>query len=117
MAGSMLKLRGEGQPSRVQDNVGATLNPLAEAVGTTPIMDAAPPAWIRPDIISTSGYAQAPAPLCDTAYHRDALGYVHGKASLLTAAGAFQLVSAPAHFYETIFGRFLGLFPGYERPG
>lgn len=91
---SLSKLRDPANPllSRTQDSVGAVLDPLAKAVGATPIMGAPPPPWIRPDIISTSGYAQATptaaAPVPITAYHKDALGYVHGKVALLTAAGA-----------------------------
>lgn len=87
------KLRGgDGQSTRVQDSVGQILNPLATALQATPIMGAAPPSWIRPNIISTSGYAQVPTGSSpfppETAYHKDALGYVHGKGSLVTAAGA-----------------------------
>lgn len=79
------RLRGEGQPTRAQDNVAAVLDPLAEAVGNTPIMGAAPPAWIRPDL--TGGYSQTAAPQPITAFHKDALGYVHVKVGLTHAAG------------------------------
>lgn len=85
---SLQKLRQPGQPllSRTQDATAAVLNPLAEAVGATPIMGAPPPPWILPDIVNGYAQAAAPQPLC--AFHADALGYVHAKISLTHAAGA-----------------------------
>lgn len=82
---SVLKLRGGAHDSRTTDNVSAVLNPLAEAVGNTPIMGADPPAWIRPDL--AGGYSQTAAPQPITAFHKDALGYVHAKIGLTHAAG------------------------------
>jgi hypothetical protein len=85
------KLRGDGQPSRVQDNVGQVIDPLAKAVGKTPIMGAPPPPWIRPNIEAASNYEQAPSstavPLPLLSYHKDALGYVHGRIAVLAKAG------------------------------
>lgn len=95
------KLREDGSPlaSRVQDAIWNTLTPLAKRVGATPIMGASPPPWIRPDIISTSGFAQvatgATPFLPVTAFHKDALGYVHGKLGLVTAAGAGPVTVFP----------------------
>lgn len=82
----MQKLRGEGQPSRVQDNIGQILNPLAARVNATPIGGAPPPAWILPSL--SGGYSQTAAPQPACAYHKDALGYVHTKLSMTHAAGA-----------------------------
>lgn len=79
------KLRGDGQPSRVQDNFAAVLNPLADALSKTPIMGAPPPPWIRPTLASV--FADLPAPFAPTTYHRDALGYVHARVGLVSAAG------------------------------
>jgi hypothetical protein len=86
------KLRGEGQNSRVQDNIDATLGPIAKALNATPIMGAPPPAWIRPDL--AAGFADFGAPYAAVAYHRDALGYVHVKGLVTSAAGvgAFSTV-------------------------
>lgn len=86
----LLKLRQPGQSlsSRTQDATGAVLNPVAEAVGATPIMGAPPPPWIRPDLLAASGFTDVGAPFALTAYHRDCLGYVHVKFTLVTAAGA-----------------------------
>lgn len=80
------KLRGEGQPARTQDNVGAVLNPLAQAVGKTPIMGAPPPPWIRAALLN--GFAELDSPYPPTSFHRDALGYVHARVSIQHAAGA-----------------------------
>lgn len=79
-----LKLRGEGRDSRTQDNISATLEPAVRALSATPIMGAPPPGWIIPtlllDFVNATGQAVA-------AYHRDALGYFHGKGAVSTAAG------------------------------
>ena len=81
-----LKLRAgeDAQSSRVQDSIDATLGPIADRLNQTPIMGAAAPAWISPsllaDFVNVTG--QAPA-----GYHKDALGYVHGKGRVSTAAG------------------------------
>jgi len=85
------KLRGEAHDARTTDNVSAVLNPLAAAVGATPIMGAAPPSWIRPDPVA--GFVQLTSiavgfGVQQTAYHRDALGYTWLKVALTTAAGS-----------------------------
>ena len=85
---SIAKVRTGGDPSRVQDNVGAVLTPLATRLNATPIMGAPPPPWIKPSIIAASGYADGGAPFAFTGYHKDALGYVHARVVLTTAAGA-----------------------------
>lgn len=79
------KLRGEGQATRVQDNIGQILNPLAARVNATPIGGAPPPPWIRPSLVGGYSQAAAPQPVC--AYHKDALGYVHTKLSMTHATG------------------------------
>lgn len=89
----VLRLRQPGQAlsSRTQDATAAVLEPVAQQLGATPIMGAPPPSWVKPDIISSSGFAQGPSiaatPLPTTSFHKDALGYVHGKVNLITAAG------------------------------
>lgn len=80
-----LKLRGESHDSRSQDNIDATVRPIAMAVGKTPIMGASPPAWIRPELSTL--FANVGAPLALAGFHRDCLGYVHSKGSLVSAAG------------------------------
>lgn len=81
----VIKLRGDGQQVRAQDNVGQVLDPMAKALYATPIMGAEPPAWILLDILN--GYSQTAAPQPATAHHTDALGYVHAKVALTHAAG------------------------------
>lgn len=78
------RLRGEDQPARAQDNIANTLEPVAQALSVTPIMGAPPPAWIKPDLLADF------APVTGQAapgYHKDALGYVHTKGRVSTAAG------------------------------
>lgn len=80
------KLRSATQPelSRAQDAVARTLEPLAGAVGRTPIMGAPPPPWLSPAQMLADFAAVAARP---PRYHKDALGYVHGKGAVSTAAG------------------------------
>lgn len=82
-----LQLRVDELSSRVQDNINATLRPLAEAIGATPIMGAPPPAWIAPSLVN--GFANQGLGFAVAGYHKDALGYVHAKGVILdsTAAG------------------------------
>jgi hypothetical protein len=80
----MQRLRGDGQPARVQDNVGAVLDPIAKALNSTPIMGAAPPAWVKPDL--AAGFAQTSGAVA-MGYHKDALGYFHSKGRATHAAG------------------------------
>lgn len=79
------RLRGDAHDSRTQDNIAGTLTPIASALNATPIMGAAAPAWIAPDLVADfanygSGFAVA-------GYHKDCLGYVHGKGKITSAAG------------------------------
>lgn len=71
--------------ARTQDNINQVLQPLARAVMATPIMGAPPPPWIQPDLLAdfvpTANFATP-------GYFRDALGFVHVKGSVTTAAGA-----------------------------
>ncbi len=80
-----LQLRTEEHSSRVQDNINATLRPLAQAVGATPIMGAPPPAWISPNLLAD--FVNVGGGSATAGYHRDALGYVHIKGLVSTAAG------------------------------
>lgn len=91
------KLRGPAHDARTTDNVSAVLNPLAEAVGNTPIMGAPPPAWVRPSLLAD--FTQVTT-LQLTSYHRDALGYVWLRIALSTAAGAL----AQAQLFELPLG-------------
>lgn len=87
---TFLKLRDEEHSARVQDNIGATLAPIANALNATPIMGAAPPPWILPSL--AAGWANLGAPFAVVGYHRDALGYVHAKGVLTnTSGGALPL--------------------------
>ncbi len=78
--------------SRVQDNISATLNPVASALQATPIMGAPPPPWVRPDILNGFSQTASPQPVC--AFHLDALDYVHVKLALTHAAGTAAGTSA-----------------------
>lgn len=51
----------------------------------TPIMGAAPPAWIRPPL--QSGFVDNGPPWAPARYHRDALGYVHVQGYVVNPAG------------------------------
>ncbi len=81
------KLRGaDGQASQTQDNIAQQLQPISTALAKTPIMGAAPPPWIKPNLLN--GIANVPAPNAAAGFHRDALGYVHSKGLVAHAAGA-----------------------------
>lgn len=87
---NFVKILGIKDPTlaRLQDNVDATLAPLATAVISTPIMGAAPPAWIRPEL--SAGWvmlAVTSAAYSQPAFHRDALGYVHSKGFPINNSG------------------------------
>lgn len=79
------KLRTQSpELSRVQDNVARVVEPTTAALAKTPIMGAPPPSWVNlpflADFTQTAGQAVP-------AFHRDALGYIHSKGSVTTAAG------------------------------
>lgn len=91
------RLRGEelAKPDalqRFQDNVGQTLDPIANAVAQTPLVGHAP-AWLFPtfaDVNWSNALQKFTAPpLIGTsavlAFHKDVLGYVHFK-GLVTSA-------------------------------
>jgi hypothetical protein len=87
------RLRADPLTSRVQDQLATTLNPVAQAVASTPIMGAAPPAWVRPDLVN--GFADAAGPSTAlTAFHRDALGYTWLRLNLSSAVGTAALTVA-----------------------
>lgn len=71
------------QISRAQDAIGNTLRPVAQALSVTPIMGAALPSWIQPDLkadfINVAGRTAG--------YHKNALSYVFGRGRVSTAAG------------------------------
>jgi hypothetical protein len=86
-ADAFLKLRGSGvQPAvaRAQDNIAATVNPVVSAVNKTPIGGAAAPSW-QP-LALLGGFAPVTG-RSTTAYHVDALKYVHFKTGVANAAG------------------------------
>ena len=71
--------------SRVQDMIADQVNPAAKAWAATPIMGAPPPPWVGLSLLAdfvNAGGGEAVA-----ASHLDALGYVHLKGLILTAAG------------------------------
>lgn len=113
------KLRTSADPelTRVQDGLASTVYPSLARLAKTPLLGAQPPPWLNVGIISTSGYAQmttgATPFLPKTAHHTDALGYVHGKLSVVTAAG-----SGPAVLFEMPKGsRPLELVPFFGTDG
>lgn len=78
-----LKLRGDGQPARTQDNIDSTLRPIAEALNITPIMGNAPtwqPFPMDPAFASVTGQA-APS------FYKDALMQVQTQGRMTTSAG------------------------------
>lgn len=95
-APNFIKLRGGLDPvvSRLQDNIDATLRPVASALLNTPIMGAAAPAWIPAQLLNN--WANAGAPFATCAFHRDALGYVHCKGVLLNTVGVAGTTVASA---------------------
>lgn len=83
---NFVKLRGGLDPvtARLQDNIDATLRPVAGALLNTPIMGAPPPAWIQPTLLNGWGNDRTAANgFALIAYHRDALGYVHCKGTVI----------------------------------
>lgn len=90
---SFLKLRGDDQPTRAQDNINASLEPIAKALNATPIMGAPPPSWIRPSVL-TGGFSNFGGGFAVVAFHKDALGYVHVKGFTTSVAGsaAFSVI-------------------------
>lgn len=76
------KLRGDGQPTRVQDNVGQVVNPMAQALSRTPIMGSAP-VWTEIELDAAFA-ASSSSPPC---LYKDALMRVQTKGSASTSAG------------------------------
>jgi hypothetical protein len=82
---ALTNLRGRDPgANRQTDAISRLVEPVAKAVMATPIMGAKPPVWISAEL--TGGFASFPAVVVPR-YHRDALGYVHVQASMITAAG------------------------------
>lgn len=79
-----LKLRGDGQPARAQDNISTTLTPIAQALNQTPIMGT-PPTWISHSL--NAAFANAGGLYATAAYYKDALMRVWSKGVLTSAAG------------------------------
>lgn len=80
-----LKLRGPEQPTRAQDNIAGTLEPIAKALNATPIMGAPPPAWIPMSLVG--GFAFTGLGQVMPEYSKDALGYVWVRGAIVNAAG------------------------------
>lgn len=85
-------LGGQGDLSRVQDNVNSVIQPALESLNKTPITGAPPPPWIKPTLMN--GWAQAPG-LAVVAFHKDALGYVHIKGSAKNGTGGALTIADP----------------------
>jgi hypothetical protein len=84
--GQFPKLRGDGVSptvARAQDNIAAAVTPAVEAVNKTPIGGAAPPSW-QPLPLS-GGFSVVTGKT--TAFHVDALKYVHVKLGVSNTAG------------------------------
>jgi hypothetical protein len=81
-----LKLRTPEQPqqSRTQDNFAALLTPIATALSATPIMGAAPPAWIQFEPL-LSGMTALGQGWRNPSFHKDALSYTHVTFAMSTA--------------------------------
>lgn len=67
-------LRGTAHDSRTQDNISATLTPIATALNKTPIMGAPPPDWTL--ITLENGFEYTTTNQQQPAFQKDALGYV-----------------------------------------
>lgn len=97
---ALTSLRGlDAGANRQTDAISRLVDPVAKAVMATPIMGAAPPAWIRPPL--TGGFLDRGAQYVPTRYHRDALGYVHvegGVRSALGSAGGSIITTLPVGF-------------------
>lgn len=112
------KLRGaDGEASRVQDNIDSTLRPMVLALANTPIMGAASPNWIRPDLVG--GWANigtiAGINYAIAAFHKDALGYVHMKGLISNAAGVaagVTMLTLPMGYRPREYNRFVVDFNG-----
>ena len=102
------KLRGpDGQASRVQDNVAKQLQPISSALAATPIMGAAPSAWVglapMADFANIAGFA----PL---SYRLDCLKQLWLIGSVITAAGVLastQVCALPIGFRPRYLMRFV----------
>lgn len=107
MANQLVNLRGSnpGQ-NRQTDAIARVVDELALQVQATPIGGAAPPAWVRPQLLN--GFVDAGAPYNVASYHVDALGYVHLGGVVATAAGTpawtavFQLPVAARPLYQRL---------------
>lgn len=80
------KLRGaDAQQSRVQDNVSAQLQPIAQALSVTPIMGTVPQ-WIASELLN--GWVNFGSPFATAAYYKDALMRVWSRGTLSNPTGA-----------------------------
>lgn len=80
-----LRKQDDAQSSRAQDSIDSVLRPVAAALTKTPIMGAAPPAWIAPDLLN--GFVNLAGQFATIGFHRDCLGYVHCKGVLIHSVG------------------------------
>ena len=76
---------GNTHSSRVQDSIDTVLRPVASAVNATPIGGAPPPAWVRPVLVAP--WLDFGGEFAVSAYHKDALGYVHLKGVVMNTSG------------------------------
>ncbi len=96
------QLRGkDAHSARVQQNINATLQPIANAVNNTPLTGAPPPAWILASLLAADAvplfWSNTGGALAKAAFHRDALGYVHSK-GVITNNSAAPSVFPPFFF-------------------
>jgi hypothetical protein len=86
MASRMLALRGpDAGANRQTDAIARVVDETAQQVQATPIGGAAPPAWVRPQLLN--GFVDTALMAAPAAYHVDALRYVHLCGAVDTAAG------------------------------
>jgi len=88
-------LRGvDPTQTRAHDQAANLLNPIASALGKTPILGAPPPPWVRlTPGTGLSGVVTSTEDL-SPAYHVDALGYVHLSGGVTSAVGVGALTVA-----------------------
>lgn len=79
------RLRSGAELSRVQDQVASVVNPVAQAVGTTPMLGAAPPAWLPADLLN--GFTWVGGTTAQPSSHLDALRYVHTRGFAINNTG------------------------------
>lgn len=117
--GQPLKLRDGAQPqqSRVQDNLTALLTPISTALGATPILGAAPPAWISLDVASALVSFVAGSSFLRPSYHVDALRYCHHKGNLTDAGAGTPQGTVLFRLPQEIWPAYTGYYPAWSGGG